>query len=412
MKPSLLFVSPAIPSPTGGGTAMRAWHVLHALASVYDVRLLAGSRYFPCSFGELSDVVIPVSRRCVIPMNPLRDPVLLLSRIAERCLPGRFCAPSGKPADWLPLTPSVRRTLERFIAHDPVDVVHIFRLYMMPVMEALRPLLPRARYQLDLDDIESDTRLRLSERYRAVGRVRMAERLARDSRWCRHVEDEAGARFDRVWVCSRTDRDRLATRQGGERLRIVPNTALPPDAVPAFLPRPFTFLFVGSLHFFPNRDAVEWMCRDVIPALRCRAPAPFSVRIVGHAGADDMARWKAMAPEADVRGFSPEIAGHYADAHAVVVPLRAGGGTRIKILEAFGYGRPVVATPAAVEGLEVEDGKHVLLGNDADALAERCARLMADPALGAELGHRARTLFDRSYAPPIMWRSVISATAV
>jgi glycosyltransferase involved in cell wall biosynthesis len=99
-----------------------------------------------------------------------------------------------------------------------------------------------------------------------------------------------------------------------------------------------------------------------------------------------------------VCGFVEDLGALYADADVVVAPLRGGGGTRIKLLEAFAQGVPVVATPAAVEGLAVLDGQHLLLGADADALAAAVAALADDAALGARLVEQAGRLVRERYS--------------
>ena len=97
-------------------------------------------------------------------------------------------------------------------------------------------------------------------------------------------------------------------------------------------------------------------------------------------------------------GAVPDVAPWYAEADAVVVPIRAGGGTRIKALEAFSYRRPVVGTSIGLEGIEVRPEEHVLIGDTPAELAAQCARLMADPKPAEALVERAFELFLRSYS--------------
>jgi glycosyltransferase involved in cell wall biosynthesis len=100
------------------------------------------------------------------------------------------------------------------------------------------------------------------------------------------------------------------------------------------------------------------------------------------------------------------VAPYYDRADVVVVPLRAGGGTRIKVLEAFAHRVPVVATPMGAEGLEVSPGRHLLVGDGPDALAAACLRLLRDPALGRQLAADAHALVKRRYALPVVARAI------
>ena len=99
----------------------------------------------------------------------------------------------------------------------------------------------------------------------------------------------------------------------------------------------------------------------------------------------------------DLVGRVPCPLPYYQNAHVAVVPLRAGGGTRLKILEAMALGRPVVSTELGCEGLAVEDGKHMLVADDAESFAAAVARLLTDRALAARLTLEARALVERDY---------------
>jgi glycosyltransferase involved in cell wall biosynthesis len=100
------------------------------------------------------------------------------------------------------------------------------------------------------------------------------------------------------------------------------------------------------------------------------------------------------------------------DSDAVVVPVRAGGGTRIKILEAFSFQRPVVSTSTGTEGIAARDGEHLLIGDSPEKFAEQCLRLMGDPALGACLAANARRLDEEEYSMEALARKMARAFSV
>ncbi|HEU5433731.1 MAG TPA: glycosyltransferase family 4 protein, partial [Thermomicrobiales bacterium] len=137
------------------------------------------------------------------------------------------------------------------------------------------------------------------------------------------------------------------------------------------------------------------LCREIVPALRAMTPRAVTATIAG-GGAGPELRQAAKAAAVDLPGYVADLASVYRDAHVAVVSVRAGGGTRIKAIEAFAWRRPVVSTAFGVEGLGVRDGEHLLLADESEAMARQCLRLLAEPDLAGELVERA-------------WRSFVSA---
>jgi glycosyltransferase involved in cell wall biosynthesis len=155
-------------------------------------------------------------------------------------------------------------------------------------------------------------------------------------------------------------------------------------------------LFVGNLTYAPNADAAVRLVREVLPRLRGMVDRPVTITLVGEP--DDTVRGLAAVPGVQVTGFVPDLAACYRAADVVVIPLAAGGGTRIKLLEAFAYGLPVVTSTAGAAGLDLVDGVHVLLAEDADDAARAVAALAADRELRGRLVAQARRLVGRSYS--------------
>src|SRR5690606_9165848 len=233
------------------------------------------------------------------------------------------------------------------------DVLHCFRLYTAPLaLELVRrsasmpPLL-----QLDIDDIESSTHGRLAELYRLNGLAEEAEAEAEQARRYAKAEQRLLQRFHRLYVCSEGDATRIQPLVRGE-VRVVPNAvALPEKPLEPLTTHPFTFLFVGTQGFYPNEDAVFWFCNEVLPMIKARTRQPCLVRIVGRGYSPVIAQLAGL-DGVRVVGDVEDLEREYANADAVIVPVRTGGGMRIKVLEAFAYQRPVVATSVAVEGID------------------------------------------------------------
>jgi glycosyltransferase involved in cell wall biosynthesis len=192
------------------------------------------------------------------------------------------------------------------------------------------------------------------------------------------------AHFDRVYTSSQVERDSLPAVNDGAGVAVLPNVA--PSVTPVPPPPgggPFTMLFVGTLASPVNEDAVLAFCRDVWPRLRGQ-DRPMQLIVVG-AGTTPRVRSLAGTGGVTVVGAVPDVTPWYARAHAVVVPLRAGGGTRLKVLEAMAHGRAVVATSTGVLGLDVLHDGHVLIGDGPVEFAAHCLRLAGDAALASRL---------------------------
>jgi len=157
-------------------------------------------------------------------------------------------------------------------------------------------------------------------------------------------------------------------------------------------------LFVGNLTYWPNADAAIRLVRGVLPRLRCLTADPVTVTLVGNHGMHP--ELLSLAGEAGVRltGFVPDPAPYYREADVLVVPLGFGAGTRIKLLEAFAWGLPVVTTSQGASGLAVNDGVHALVADSADAMAAAVARLLTDGQLRDRLAAHAFDLVRDCYA--------------
>jgi hypothetical protein len=139
-------------------------------------------------------------------------------------------------------------------------------------------------------------------------------------------------------------------------------------------------LFVGNLSYAPNVDAVEWLAGEIMPLLD-----GVNLAVVG--SNPDPAVRALASDRVRIAADVPDVAPHYADSRVAVVPIRAGGGSRIKVLEAYAHSRPVVATSAGIRGTELGDGPGpALQADDPQGFAAACRRLLDDPALAARLG--------------------------
>lgn len=273
------------------------------------------------------------------------------------------------------------------------------------------------RTVVDVDDFEDV----LIRRWRRLGRgvwdvpLTPWQRLQarRSIAWWGRVHRRAAREADAVVVACTGD----AARMGTERTVVVPNTypaVGAPSADPTGgVPRPTgtarppaspgaprdgggaVILFQGSFDWAPNADAAAWLVGEVLPLVRARVP-DVTVVLAGRSTPDVAAL---AGPHVEVTGAVPSMTPYLRAADLVVVPLRVGSGTRIKILEAFAYGVPVVSTVVGAEGLDAVAGKHLAVADTADGLARHCVDLLTDRTRGDAMAAAAGRLHATRYLP-------------
>ena len=229
---------------------------------------------------------------------------------------------------------------------------------------------------------------------RPVHRLRWRWEAAKTHR----AEREAMRRVDAVLTCSQADADALGAA-GARRTVVVPNGVDATAITHELPPSSSIVLYVGQLGYRPNEAAAIQLVDEVLPRIRERI-AGASVRIVGREpGPALIGR---AGPHVEVLGDVPEVLPHLRAARVLVVPLTAGSGTRLKILEAMAAGVPVVTTTVGVAGIHAVAGRDVLIGDTSAELAAQAERVLTDDDLARSLSTSARALVEARYD----WRVV------
>lgn len=283
--------------------------------------------------------------------------------------------------------PRQREALEAALDRRP-DLLFVHRLTaMVPVLETDRALPPVV---FDLDDIE----------HRAFARD-ISQPPTWPGKYLRYLqvpalwwaERRALARAECTFVCSPGDAEYLWRTMRVRGVEVIPNAVEVPE--PVALPQAPTALLLGSLGYAPNQNAAIHLMREIWPRVRKRVPdaaltiaGPNPEAVPGH---DD--------PPAGVTfsGFIENLAQLYADTRVVCTPIFAGGGTRIKVIEAGAYGRPVVSTTLGAEGLDLQNEREILLRDDPDSFSAAVAELMLDDERARRIGEAARARVERTY---------------
>jgi glycosyltransferase involved in cell wall biosynthesis len=219
---------------------------------------------------------------------------------------------------------------------------------------------------------------------------------------CKWKQRETGVldRFTLACVCSEADKNLLG---GSDRIHVIPNGFKKPAEKPVFGERnPLRLGFIGALSYFPNEDGLKWFGREVWPKILNQIPQA-RFRIIG--------RLPKIAAFLDQPGFEPldyieDPTEEIASWSAMVVPLRFGGGTRLKIVEGFSRMCPMVSTPLGAYGIDVTDGKDILLAEQPDNFKEKCIQLLNQPMLGLRLAENGWSLYLKKYTWDVISEAV------
>jgi glycosyltransferase involved in cell wall biosynthesis len=374
----LLFVTLGSPTPPTRGAQLRDFELIRRAGALHEVGVLAlvGSAEEAEELGAMREhcAWTAALRLPRAPLAPGHVAAHLMRRWPLATLPWL----SGAVGSGL-------RAAVRELAPDLVQIEHSF---LAPLVDALVPGRPRS--VLSLHNVAS-------HQYRSMRTLatHAPDRalLELKARLVARLERRFACRFDRVIVVSEHERGLVLAADPTLRVSVVAN-GVDARALAPLTEEPGSreLLFVGNLAYRPNADAVRWLAEAILPRVRASLPG-VCLRVVGRAPPPDLERLGERHGVA-LEGELPDLRPAYRRAFACVAPLRAGGGTRLKVLEAMAFGRPVVSTSVGCEGLPVSHGEHVLLADSPEDFAAWVVRLAGDPGLRARVCAAARRLVE------------------
>lgn len=387
-RPRILCVADAFPWPARDGYRIRLSHVVEALTGIGEVTLFAAENRTPRLDAIPPNVMLHELKVSQVPSRGRMVARSLVSPIPRRIL----------ARDWTPARAELHS-----LSREPYDLAWYSHVDSLVGLGGV----PARATVLDADNLE-DMRLRSLGRahlrglaaaldprratpalqtellYRAKGLFQTHEA----PRWER-LQRRLSGQVDAMVVCSELDRQRL----GASNAVVIPNGYDDPGRRPE-LRSGNVMAMVGALHYPPNAEGARFFVRDVLPRVRARIPDA-TVRLIGrHDGQlSDLDGMEGV----EIRGEVEDIVEEITRARVSVVPLRAGSGTRLKVLEGFACRVPVVSTPIGCEGLGAVAGRHLLVAEDPSGFAESCARLLSDDGLHDSITREARSLFESHY---------------
>jgi glycosyltransferase involved in cell wall biosynthesis len=362
----VLALLPGVPMPANTGGALRALTLIRGLDQAFDTTVLAWAR--PGEDRQALDRMLEGRVHVVDRMKSVDAMFAEGMGLVLGC-PAGYCR-----YGWFP------SILKRLLETQKFDFIHFDHPHTALTWPQIKRLQPQARLVLDAHNVEAEIMDRLADsapRWQRKGLRWQASRI-------RELERDLARHVDMVLTCS--DKDAAAFREmGAPRVRVVPN-AIPPLSPPLVAQR-HDVVFVGSLDWRPNADAAMVLGKEIWP--RCRALLPGARLVI--VGRNPPLHVQALASrDVLVEGNVASVRPYLDHAFATAIPLRAGSGTRIKILEAWAAGVPVVASRIAAEGLPYTDGKDVIVAEEPSEFARALVRLWRDRQLANDLAREGR----------------------
>lgn len=400
----ILWLSHFVPYPPAGGALQRSYHLLRHAAERHEVHVLALNQPrllppadVPRSIDALSDICASIQ---VFDMFAERSPAHRVASMAESVL-------SSAPFDVVWLRNSrLRNAVDTWRSRNDVALVHIDTIGLWPYADQLRGQTPVV---LGHHNVESDF---LARRAAQEPSALKSAILRRDARKLSSLERDAASRAAVNLVVSALDAQRLKNVAPDAAIEVVENGVdvdywkPGPDDSP--LKR--SLLFAGTLGWYPNRDAVEYLVNQIWPCLVARNPDRRLTLVGRDAGATVVAA-AAKDTRIDVTGFVADVRPYMRSAGIYICPIRVGGGTRLKVLDALAMAKPLVATAISVEGLGLVEGVHYLRAESPADFVAQIERLEGSAELRRALGEAGRRVAVERFGWNVIGRQLDAAYA-
>ena len=385
-RPKLLFLCQTLPYPLDGGVNIRTHHVLRLLAERFEVTALcffrARERSSPAAVAESVEALSVYGRIEAFPipqehsrwrylLDHARSPI-------ERRVYTRYVHESV----------AFRSRLRALLRSTAFDLVHVDSLDLSGYLPELDGLPVVCVHH----NVES-----------ALLARRAGAETSGWRRWYVGLQSRLMEIEERTWaprvalnvMVSQADRDALALLSPSARLTVVPN-GVDTDSFQPQRGADDGLVCVGGVHGFANRDALEYFATEVRPLIP-EAGTSIPVRWVGRATSRDQEVYRARFG-IELTGYVPDARPYIRDAACYIVPIRVGGGTRVKILDAWAMGKALVTTSVGCEGLDARDGENALIRDTPEGFASAIRSVLADAVLRRRLEAGARRTAEETYS--------------
>jgi glycosyltransferase involved in cell wall biosynthesis len=392
----ILWISHVIPYPPKAGFLLRAFHLLRGTAKHHTVDLIAFVQepWLRTIYGDIEagirDSQLELNKFCrsvhFIPITSRQGSFAMPRTAVRALLTGR-----SYTTTWLDQA-NARQLITKTYQQHKHDLVHFDTIGLAPFRDCIDSTTAAT---LGHHNIESHLFTRRSQtETNALKRWY----YAREGKTLRSYEQQMAARFSAHITCSELDNERLKDVAGNVPMHAVPNGVDCDYFAPMSSPQTkHSLVFVGTMNWHPNVDAMIFLLKEIWPELQRRIP-DVSLEIVGANAPAELAELVEKSSNAVMTGFVPDIRPHLAKAEVFICPIRDGGGTKLKILDAFAAGKTVLAHPIALEGIDATADVNVATADTASDFVNRLCELFASPEKRSSLGSNARRLVVDKYS--------------
>ncbi len=386
---NILYVSQMPASPPRFGAQARIHGLMTELAKRHDLTavMLVDDEF---DIEECRRSMQAYCREVVLIRNPYgRD------GLAKRLLQLRSLASTKSFERLRVAVPEMQQGLERVLRAKRFDIVNLEFTFLGDCDLRRAPVEKPPVLVVDSHNIDYD----IARQYATAGGS-FARRLYAEVNWRKLRREELGTYSDAdgVYLCSVADQQRLLGEVPDAKTIVIPNAANTEFYKPRLTdPQPDgrTIVFFGLMSYQPNIDGAAHFIQEIWPRI-AEANKQARCKIIG--GSPPASLLALAGPGIEFTGFVPDLRPHLAEAAAIVVPLRIGGGTRLKIVEAMAMGKAIVSTTLGAEGIEAVPDRDILIADEPAAFADAVTRLLNEPALATQIGHSARELSEARYA--------------
>lgn len=395
----VLWISHFLPYPPKGGVLQRGYYLIKELSKYAEVDLLAFNQprlLDPLLPNEANpkSVAIDALNEFVRVRGVVDVPLSEMSHgnmlIAFKSLVSRY----PYNINWL-ISPEFKASLISLLEQEHYDVVHFDTIGLAYYLPEVKRLCPDARISLGHHNVESHMLLRRAKlQSNILKKVYFLQEGIRLGRYERAI----CPKFDLNITCSDLDSDRLRELGDVGCVETIENGVDIDYFVPSESTRdPKKLIFIGTMNWYPNVDAMRFFVSDVWPLLTRELP-DLTLDIIGAAPPEEIRKYAEDDSRIRVHGFVDDIRPYMSQAGIYVCPIRDGGGTKLKVLDAFSSGIPMVAHPIACEGIAVEDGRDVVLASTPDEFMNGIKLLVNDSEKRHSIAAAARRLAEAKYS--------------
>ncbi|MEX0895694.1 MAG: glycosyltransferase family 4 protein [Patescibacteria group bacterium] len=377
---NILMLTPYLPYPLHSGGQIRTYNLLKKLSTEHTITLVA----------LIKD---ESEKEYMTDLEPFCENIYVFQRSKHPFTLRNILRTALSTYPFLVMrnyVTEVKPFLENILHQKNYDLIHAETFYMMPHLP--KTLVPTLLVEQTIEWLGYES-------YAQRAPLLLKPFLYIDIAKIQHWEKYYWKLCSHLVVMSEDDKQFIATELGKkENIDVVENGIDTEwfEAKKRQEPKTPTILSVGTFKWLPNREAVQYLVKNVWPKIKSETPDS-KLWIVGSAPTPDIFAYQETDENITVTGNIPDIRDAFTKSHVLLAPVFSGKGTRYKILEALASGTPVVATPVAVEGLQVEERKHVLIGTSDKKLAALTTELLNTPSLRAQLAKEGKKFVQKNY---------------